>query len=368
MPAWPSSARIPTSRPSISRRPTAFTRARDRGHARTASTSSSRSRWRSPLEEADRYGRRRRARTASSCWPATRAASASGTARCAASSFPASSAGCARSMSCAYTDWMLRPRTPDELDPNQGGGIVFRQGPHQIDTFRVLGGGMLRSVRGMTGQWMRRASGPGLLHRLHGVRGRHGRNDHAQRLRLLRDGRRTIRGSREAQYTEADRAALRTALRQELARRRVKEKQEYRVGGSAIRPRPAKPVRIPGSRSIWVRSKLSCERGIIRPAQLGLSRLRRRRPARHRPHAPLAAGARPLGRALARGPRGVARGGRLRPADVSQRPWGRATLEAILAVIDSARERREIILERQVAMPDEYDADLNVGELSWQSA
>ena len=53
----------------------------------------------------------------------------------------------------AYSDWMLRPRTSDELDPNQGGGIPYRQGPHQIDTVRVLGGGKLRSVRAMTGRW-----------------------------------------------------------------------------------------------------------------------------------------------------------------------------------------------------------------------
>ena len=38
--------------------------------------------------------------------------------------------------------------------------------------------------------------------------------------------------------------------------------------------------------------------------------------------------------------------------------WGRATLEAVLAA--SARERREIVLERQVAMPDDCDADLRV--------
>src|SRR6266545_4399612 len=54
----------------------------------------------------------------------------------------------------SYSDWMLRPRTPDELDPTQGGGIPYRQGPHQVDTVRLLGGGMLRSVRAMTGQWM----------------------------------------------------------------------------------------------------------------------------------------------------------------------------------------------------------------------
>ena len=34
----------------------------------------------------------------------------------------------------AYSDWMLRPRTADELDLSQGGGIPYRQGPHQVDT------------------------------------------------------------------------------------------------------------------------------------------------------------------------------------------------------------------------------------------
>src|SRR5581483_7269709 len=47
------------------------------------------------------------------------------------------------------------------LDINQGGGIPYRQGPHQIDTVRVIGGGMLRSVRGMTGQWMEARPIPG---------------------------------------------------------------------------------------------------------------------------------------------------------------------------------------------------------------
>src|SRR5436190_8856525 len=61
----------------------------------------------------------------------------------------------------AYSDWMLRPRTADELDINQGGGIPYRQGPHQIDTVRVLGGGLLRSVRAMTGQWMPERPIPG---------------------------------------------------------------------------------------------------------------------------------------------------------------------------------------------------------------
>lgn len=46
-----------------------------------------------------------------------------------------------------YTDFLYRPRRPDELDTAQGGGIVFNQIPHQIDIVRTLGGGRLRSVR-----------------------------------------------------------------------------------------------------------------------------------------------------------------------------------------------------------------------------
>ena len=61
----------------------------------------------------------------------------------------------------AYTDWMLRPRTAVDLDPAQGGGIPYRQAPHQVDTLRILGGGMVRSVRGMTGQWMPERTIPG---------------------------------------------------------------------------------------------------------------------------------------------------------------------------------------------------------------
>ena len=39
-----------------------------------------------------------------------------------------------------YTNFMYRPRRPEELDTSRGGGILFNQIPHQIDTLRVLGG------------------------------------------------------------------------------------------------------------------------------------------------------------------------------------------------------------------------------------
>jgi phthalate 4,5-cis-dihydrodiol dehydrogenase len=53
----------------------------------------------------------------------------------------------------SFTDWLYRPRRPDELDLAQGGGATYRQGAHQVDIIRYIGGGMLRSVRAQTFAW-----------------------------------------------------------------------------------------------------------------------------------------------------------------------------------------------------------------------
>lgn len=55
--------------------------------------------------------------------------------------------------SWCFTDWMYRPRRPDELDAEQGGGVTFRQGAHQFDVIRLLCGGNTRSVRAKTFDW-----------------------------------------------------------------------------------------------------------------------------------------------------------------------------------------------------------------------
>ena len=52
-----------------------------------------------------------------------------------------------------FTDWVYRPRRPDELLPDAGGGVTFRQGSHQFDIVRLLGGGEVRSVRATTFDW-----------------------------------------------------------------------------------------------------------------------------------------------------------------------------------------------------------------------
>ncbi len=52
-----------------------------------------------------------------------------------------------------YKGLLYTPRRPEELDPTLGGGVVYVQGPHQVDTVRWIGGGMVRSVRAMLGVW-----------------------------------------------------------------------------------------------------------------------------------------------------------------------------------------------------------------------
>ncbi len=52
-----------------------------------------------------------------------------------------------------FTDFLYRPRRPEELDSAQGGGAVYNQAPHQVEMLRLIGGGRVKSVRAMTGMW-----------------------------------------------------------------------------------------------------------------------------------------------------------------------------------------------------------------------
>ncbi len=52
-----------------------------------------------------------------------------------------------------FTDFLYRPRRPEELDTAAGGGVIHSQATHQIDIIRLLGGGLVRSVKAHTGAW-----------------------------------------------------------------------------------------------------------------------------------------------------------------------------------------------------------------------
>jgi phthalate 4,5-cis-dihydrodiol dehydrogenase len=54
-----------------------------------------------------------------------------------------------------FTDFLYRPRRPEELATESGGGAVYNQAAHQVDIVRLLAGGKVSSVRAFTGNWDR---------------------------------------------------------------------------------------------------------------------------------------------------------------------------------------------------------------------
>jgi phthalate 4,5-cis-dihydrodiol dehydrogenase len=52
-----------------------------------------------------------------------------------------------------YTDFLYRPRRPEELQTEAGGGVVFSQAAHQMDIVRLLAGSPVVRVRAATGAW-----------------------------------------------------------------------------------------------------------------------------------------------------------------------------------------------------------------------
>ena len=138
------------------------------------------------------------------------------------------------------------------------------------------------------------------------------------------------------------------------------EKEEWRIGGRRD-PTKIRHAGRPGWKPFDLGPvEVSCERGVMRNAENGIvvysDRGREELDLRdlQRPEADPSGG---LSLAILE---------EFYASIVDDRPlyhdgaWGRATLEVVLALITSARERREIMVSRQVAMPDSYDAGLSV--------
>ena len=52
-----------------------------------------------------------------------------------------------------YTDFLYRPRRPEELDTARGGGVLFSQAAHQVDIVRLLAASPVVAVRASAGAW-----------------------------------------------------------------------------------------------------------------------------------------------------------------------------------------------------------------------
>jgi phthalate 4,5-cis-dihydrodiol dehydrogenase len=52
-----------------------------------------------------------------------------------------------------FTDFLYRPRRPEELQTKHGGGVMFNQAPHHVDVARLLAASPVISVRTIAGAW-----------------------------------------------------------------------------------------------------------------------------------------------------------------------------------------------------------------------
>ena len=108
-----------------------------------------------------------------------------------------------------FTNFLYRPRRPEELDTSLGGGILFNQVPHQIDMIRWIGGGE-DAQRALDDRSLR-LSAPNRRRptQLLGIRRRRRRDPRLQRLRSLRQ-RRIDRLDRRRQQAQATRSTGRS--------------------------------------------------------------------------------------------------------------------------------------------------------------
>jgi len=235
-----------------------------------------------------------------------------------------------------YTNYLYRPRRPEELDTAKGGGILFNQLPHQIDVVRLLGGGLVKSVRAQTAA-------------LDPARPTEG---HAVAFLAFQDGAAASlvyggydffdsdelhdwiseRGSAKQPAHGAARRALAT---------RTRDETELRIANYAYgAPDDGEPAHQPH----FGLTIATCACGELRGSADGVWLYGEQ-------------GRREI--AIPRGPRFAGRGNVLDDLAAAirtgQKPvhdgrWGKATVEVALAIQQSAREGREVMLKHQVGV------------------
>jgi phthalate 4,5-cis-dihydrodiol dehydrogenase len=244
-----------------------------------------------------------------------------------------------------FSDWLYRPRTAEELNPSLGGGVTWRQGPHQFDILRTLAGGCVRSVRAMTGRWDERRPVVGCyaayLEFAHGTAATaiYSGYDHFQSRELTF-------GVSEARSagTSATHAQARRTLRQlESQDAEVALKRAQRYGGTSRAGRASGAA--PNRSTAWALGGaliVTFDKGDVRLTPDGL-RIYGDEDTWEIPVSTEIDGrhgiVEHMYEAVVYGRRTAADG-----------RWGKATLEVLLAVLESARQRREIFLSHQVPL------------------
>ena len=232
-----------------------------------------------------------------------------------------------------YTDFLYRPRRPEELDTSRGGGITFNQVSHQIESVRAIGGAV-RSVRAHVGVLdpSRPTEGncTAFLEFENGAAASltyssYDFFDSDELHGWIAEG-----GTPKEPNTQG--TARRTLLSGPVSE--PERQKDLGYGGRHL------PTEQPYQPHFGV-MVVTCERGDIRvtPEGLAVYGLEGRRDI-------------PVDRGLGRPGHGDVLDAlwdavRLGRRDYHDARWGKATLEAALAILESARERREVALRHR---------------------
>ncbi|HEY3117127.1 MAG TPA: Gfo/Idh/MocA family oxidoreductase [Chloroflexota bacterium] len=237
-----------------------------------------------------------------------------------------------------YKPWLSgQPRLPSEVDSSVGGGVLYRQGPHQIDIVRGIGGGMVKSLRAIAGRWnpsFPEAEGnyTAFLEFEDGtaatmVFNGYGYFDITEMTWGIGEGGQQTGHPNQRRPRQT--AAVDTTTKYEFAAERAETERRQRENSERHQP-------------FFGLTLVSCERGDIRQSMDGLYVYT------------------DDGREeLSIDTRGHGRGelGELRDALKEDRPtfpnqrWGLASLEVALTILESSRQRRELPLALQVPVP-----------------
>jgi phthalate 4,5-cis-dihydrodiol dehydrogenase len=239
-----------------------------------------------------------------------------------------------------FTDFMYRPRRPEELITVQGGGVLFSQGAHQIDIVRLIGGGRVRSVRAFTGIWDRSRAAEGayaaLLEFEDGAFATAVYNGYGHFDSDEFDG---WVGEMGQAKDRSGYGAGRRVLAAKTAAQEAALKAARNYGGAEYKPAPAGAARLHQHFGTLL---ASCEHADLRPTPEGVlvyGDFERRLDKIAVPTVPRAEVIDELYAAVVLG---------RPPLHTGQ--WALATLEVCLAILRSAKERAEVVLEHQIGL------------------
>jgi len=242
-----------------------------------------------------------------------------------------------------FTDFLYRPRRPEELKTEEGGGVVFSQAAHQVDVVRLMAGSRATRVRAVLGSWDPARPTEGAYSALLWF-------DDGIFASLTYSGYAHFDSDEWCNWTgEMGNAkgddyglARRRLSKVQSAAEEARLKSAGTYGGPSYQPPKHERLASDRQHQHFGPVIVSCERGDIRPMPDAVwvygDESRQRHPLKP-PGVPRFEVIDELHAAVLSGQRPIHNG-----------EWARSTLEVCLALLQSAREQRDVSLEHQVSL------------------